>query len=208
MGLMFGLTTGPTDGLIIGCVLSVAIWFQFGLCGTPRPALPGNSPVDPRAVWRQDGLFWLVAGLLVGLTFTLVIGITAGAGFALAFGAAASLMFGFTGGATWPAALTFLQLWLTGLGPLRMLRFLEDARARHVLRMVGPVYQFRHARLHDRLAEEFLRHSRGRSAGPARPSDASPYDLNLDLPRSPVARLIPSSFSCFEAYGTNIDARQ
>ena len=32
------------------------------------------------------------------------------------------------------------------------MRFLEDARSRSVLRTVGPVYQFRHARLQDRLA--------------------------------------------------------
>jgi hypothetical protein len=32
------------------------------------------------------------------------------------------------------------------------MRFLEDARKRDVLRTVGPVYQFRHARLQDRLA--------------------------------------------------------
>jgi hypothetical protein len=32
------------------------------------------------------------------------------------------------------------------------MRFLEDARNRNVLRAVGPVYQFRHARLQDRLA--------------------------------------------------------
>jgi hypothetical protein len=32
------------------------------------------------------------------------------------------------------------------------MRFLEDARERGVLRTVGPVYQFRHARLQDLLA--------------------------------------------------------
>ena len=32
------------------------------------------------------------------------------------------------------------------------MRFLEDARSRSVLRTVGPVYQFRHALLQDRLA--------------------------------------------------------
>jgi hypothetical protein len=34
------------------------------------------------------------------------------------------------------------------------MRFLEDARERGVLRTVGPVYQFRHARLQDRLANQ------------------------------------------------------
>jgi hypothetical protein len=32
------------------------------------------------------------------------------------------------------------------------MNFLDDARERNVLRTVGPVYQFRHARLQDRLA--------------------------------------------------------
>jgi hypothetical protein len=32
-------------------------------------------------------------------------------------------------------------------------RFLDDARTRNILRTVGPVYQFRHARLQDWLAE-------------------------------------------------------
>jgi hypothetical protein len=36
--------------------------------------------------------------------------------------------------------------------PARLLHFLEDARQRDALRTVGPVYQFRHARLQDRLA--------------------------------------------------------
>jgi hypothetical protein len=38
-----------------------------------------------------------------------------------------------------------------------LMHFLEDARARHVLRTVGPVYQFRHARLQDRLADQYSR---------------------------------------------------
>lgn len=36
--------------------------------------------------------------------------------------------------------------------PVRLMGFLEDARERGVLRTVGPVYQFRHAKLQDRLA--------------------------------------------------------
>jgi hypothetical protein len=34
------------------------------------------------------------------------------------------------------------------------MRFLADARDRNVLRTVGPVYQFRHALLQDRLADQ------------------------------------------------------
>lgn len=36
--------------------------------------------------------------------------------------------------------------------PIHLMGFLDDARERNVLRTVGPAYQFRHARLQDRLA--------------------------------------------------------
>ena len=35
--------------------------------------------------------------------------------------------------------------------PVRVMRFLEDARRRQILRTVGPHYLFRHARLRDHL---------------------------------------------------------
>jgi ABC-type dipeptide/oligopeptide/nickel transport system ATPase component len=38
------------------------------------------------------------------------------------------------------------------------MRFLEDARQRNVLRVIGPAYQFRNARLQDRLAS-FITHN-------------------------------------------------
>jgi hypothetical protein len=45
--------------------------------------------------------------------------------------------------------------WLAARGrlPWRLTVFLEDARRRGVLRQMGAVYQFRHARLQDHLAE-------------------------------------------------------
>jgi len=49
---------------------------------------------------------------------------------------------------------TIARLWLAMRGklPLRLMRFLADAHRRAVLRQVGAVYQFRHARLQDNLA--------------------------------------------------------
>jgi hypothetical protein len=46
------------------------------------------------------------------------------------------------------------RLWLARRGqtPLRLMRFLDDAHRRGVLRQIGAVYQFRHARLQERLA--------------------------------------------------------
>lgn len=48
------------------------------------------------------------------------------------------------------------RLWLSlrGRAPLRLMRFLDDAHRCGVLRQVGAVYQFRHARLQDRLASQ------------------------------------------------------
>jgi hypothetical protein len=43
--------------------------------------------------------------------------------------------------------------WVRGRGPLRLLRFLEDARERQIIRRAGTVYEFRHARLQSRLAQ-------------------------------------------------------
>jgi DNA-binding SARP family transcriptional activator len=51
-------------------------------------------------------------------------------------------------------ALLVTRLWLASRAhtPLRLLRFLDDAHHRGVLRQVGAVYQFRHVRLEERLA--------------------------------------------------------
>lgn len=51
-------------------------------------------------------------------------------------------------------AFAFARLWLALRGhlPLRLMRFLDDAHQRGVLRRSGTVYQFRHERLHDHIA--------------------------------------------------------
>jgi hypothetical protein len=54
----------------------------------------------------------------------------------------------------WGRWLVVARFWLplTGRLPWRTFTFLDDACRRGVLRRVGSVYQFRHARLQDRLA--------------------------------------------------------
>jgi len=75
--------------------------------------------------------------------------ITIGILYGLVFGLVWGLMFP----QTWTASLAFAQPAMRWHTPARLLRFLDDARQRDVLRTVGPVYQFRHARLQDRLAQ-------------------------------------------------------
>jgi MFS family permease len=142
VGLAGGLEGGLAVGLAAGLVALLVLW---------------------RAALFVVGLMaGLAVGLVAGLVITLVIGSTAGS----AIGLTEGLVLGFTAGPaagivgglmynrTWSATLAFMQLAARRGTPAHLMRFLEDARDRNVLRSVGPVYQFRHARLQDRLAEQ------------------------------------------------------
>ena len=98
-------------------------------------------------------VFGISVGL--GLGFILgtrhVLGLVPGLGYGLLFGVVFGLVWGLSFALTWTASLAFAQLTLRWHTPARLLHFLEDARQRDVLRTVGPIYQFRHARLQDRL---------------------------------------------------------
>ena len=163
-GLVSGLVSGPvagfrlTRGLVIGVVYGLVFGLTAGLSlGLRQPPTEATSPFDPRSLWRQErqlGL-GLVSGLVFGLTGGFVDGLLFGFPVGLMYGLTEGLVFGLGSGlvssATWAAALASAQLWRRGETPVRLLRFLDDARERQVLRTVGPAYQFRHARLQDRL---------------------------------------------------------
>jgi hypothetical protein len=147
-GLGVGLVFGLTSGLLLGL---------------RQPPTEATSPIDPQSLWYRERQFGLGYGLTVGLVFGLTGGLVDGLGYGLTVG----LVYGLTGGlvvglgsglvssATWTAALASAQLRCHGMAPVRLLRFLDDARQRQILRTVGPVYQFRHARLQDRLARDW-----------------------------------------------------
>jgi hypothetical protein len=162
-GLMFGLTHGLgftflLPGLVLGIMFGLTVGLLLGLRQPPTEA---TSPLDAQSLWRRERRF----GLGLGFGLGLVIGLTGGLADGLVFGPGVGLVFGLTGGlvaglgaglvssATWAAALASAQLRRRGEAPARLLRFLEDARKRQILRTVGPVYQFRDARLQDRLAK-------------------------------------------------------
>ncbi|GII60972.1 SARP family transcriptional regulator [Sphaerisporangium krabiense] len=88
-----------------------------------------------------------VAGQVIATTSTFAFGLLVGHLFGLAVGLAVA------SSRAWGAfALTRVWLAVTGRAPLRLIRFLDDAHRRGVLRQTGGVYQFRHARLQDHLA--------------------------------------------------------
>jgi hypothetical protein len=150
-GLVIGLGTGLTWGLISVLILGLAEALRDpDSTGSPSPAIS----------WRYDKRHSIAIGLLTGF----VVGLVAGIGFGLMSGLFEGILAGFTSSIgsglivgfsisrTWPTTLAVAQLAKTWHTPLRLMNFLDDAHERSVLRTVGPVYQFRHSRLQDRLA--------------------------------------------------------
>lgn len=152
-----GLTTGTVAGL------ATALVFIFSGTGADD-----TSSVVPVSSWHNDLTFGLAVGFLVGLVLGIVsglayanarmgppgvpVGLEAGLGGGLGTGLAIGIVLMLFSTRTWQASLAFTQLAVRWHTPPRLMRFLEDARERNVLRIIGPVYQFRHARLQDRLA--------------------------------------------------------
>ncbi|MUN41628.1 hypothetical protein [Actinomadura litoris] len=100
----------------------------------------------------------LMTGLGVGLTVGLLYEPAAGLGFGSTLGLLAGLAVGITDGEhrAWLAYLVATyQLARTRRLPRRLMPFLDDCRRLGLLRAVGPIYQFRHAELHDHLAATY-----------------------------------------------------
>ncbi|HEX3587993.1 MAG TPA: NACHT domain-containing protein [Pseudonocardiaceae bacterium] len=97
------------------------------------------------------------SGGLVGLVFVPFSGLQLlhSGTFDALFGITFGLAVGVTGviARAW-GSFCLVRIWLALRGqlPWRLMRFLDDAHRRGVLRQSGAVYQFRHARLQDRLA--------------------------------------------------------
>jgi hypothetical protein len=202
-GAALGLFVGPIVGLIVGLVAEL-------VSGLSRPSADDLDPLSPLAAWRRDRSARLTAGFIVALLMGLglavayaalywsaedpgqpahhlldaVTGLIFGLIFGLVFGAIIAL----GQSQVWPATLAFAQLARRGHTPFRLMRFLDDAHDRHVLREVGTVYQFRHARLQDRLAAAAARTQPVARPGPG---PAPVPDLSPDL--SPGSELLPGS---------------
>ena len=176
--LLFGSIVWKVLGLAAGIAAGLAGAIAFVLVDVlSRSGAEDASPLSPLASWQRDRNVGLVVGLVGGLAFGLVGGLafgfagvltaplTVGLVIGLAGGIMSGLLVGLAGGLmysqSWATSLAFAQLAWRSHTPIRLMRFLEDAHKRNVLRTVGPVYQFRHARLQDRLADQAHR-----SAGP------------------------------------------
>lgn len=171
VGIVRGLTAGLTSALVVWLSSVLLIKFAFGLIARlAKPPAEAASSINPLALWRRERQLGLKAGLVFGLVVAFMDGllVVTSYGLVLKVGFKATLVsalvlmlmnaltLGFgaalVSSATWTATLANVQLRRRGKTPVRLLSFLEDAHDRGVLRCVGPVYQFRHARLQDRLA--------------------------------------------------------
>jgi hypothetical protein len=110
-----------------GCVLAILLCLSV----VPQAATFVPPPGIPIPGWAMNLL------LAISNMFPYVVG---------------GILFAVISSHTWQTILLGLQLRAAGLGPWRLPRYLDDAHRRGVLRALGPVYQFRHARLQDRLS--------------------------------------------------------
>jgi MFS family permease len=180
-GLSAGRVSGLSAGLVCGLSIGLAAGLVgTALRGLAKDTETDESSLGPADVWRHDrnaGLVFLpTSGLLVGLLGVLTVSLVPGFGSGLAsrlsvvlpimllaglvMGLGGTLIGTWAGTAASPhgsavilTAAALAHLTTRHKIPLRLIAFLEDARSRHLLRTVGPVYQFRHATLQDRLAQ-------------------------------------------------------
>jgi hypothetical protein len=206
LGLVFGLTGGffgrlSGHGVIYGVALGLAFGLMVGLLlGLRQPPTEATNPIDPQSLWRQERRFGLGFGLLAGLVYGLATGLTQRPEEGILFGITAGLMIGVGSGlvssVTWTVALTGAQLRRRDETPARLLWFLDDARKRQILRMVGSVYQFRHVRLQSRLAgpygttlEEISDKHDNHIPAPRRPMDTPEKIVNPDSQEPPQSHM-------------------
>jgi hypothetical protein len=147
LGAFYALTVAVSRPATGAATLAHAFHFDRAVPAALVSALFGWF-----ALRRVGSLCYGLAGFVVGGQvmphhIAMGIGLAGGAVFGCAIGLIAALS------RSW-GAFVLGRTWLAvrGRTPLRLNRFLADAHQRGVLRQAGPTYQFRHARLRDRLA--------------------------------------------------------
>jgi hypothetical protein len=169
--LGFGLVGESWGGVALGLTAGLAVALvPRDRPGAGRDAKPTDRLITPSASWHGARRFAqlhilvsaLAAGLTIGMATGLALGMAGGFDGPLAAGTAAGLAAGVLikpdfadrsrADQQWPAAALAPTLRRRSHGPLHAMSVFEDARERGILRGVGPVYQFRHARVQDHLA--------------------------------------------------------
>ncbi|MEU2868115.1 helix-turn-helix domain-containing protein [Streptomyces olivoreticuli] len=168
--------------LVFGIIFGLAAGVVFGLTSVLEAPVDLDSATSPLAMLRTDRttvvrrVLVLAPILILAIAFggTLVVALLQGPfgplsplSWSLSYGLTVGVLGGLAGALSytfaftaWGQWLVFSRVWLplTGKLPWAVTTFLDDAYHRGVLRQVGAVYQFRHARLQDHLSHAFLAH--------------------------------------------------
>ncbi|KII00248.1 hypothetical protein LP52_02780 [Streptomonospora alba] len=163
-GLAFGVTVAVLAALAGAPAAGIADGF---IAWAETPALTGHV-YTPTASFRADRRLNVIRGIpggcAIGAGLGLISAISLSPVLAAALGVASGYLF-------W-LRFTFVyghhHAWLSylvathhlawkGRLPRRLMSFLDDAHRLGLLRAVGPTYQFRHAKLQDRLADSPIR---------------------------------------------------
>ena len=151
-GLTAGLLYGPVTGLVYGLIVALETPIDVRSVVSPSDLLATNRSTVVHQLLLGVGIFgfmgWLVFGLVGMFADWLVFVVVGGLGGALAYGLSLT---------AWGQWVTLSRIWLplSGRLPWALNAFIEDAHRLGVLRQSGAVYQFRHARLQDHLANTF-----------------------------------------------------
>ncbi|OLF16372.1 hypothetical protein [Actinophytocola xanthii] len=168
LGLVLVLASGRPDYFAAGFAYAVPFMIGFGTSEAIVMPVDHQDSVTPASLLRGERAATIAQamamGLAAGIADLLTTWTTSGLrpellpqlGSSLLFGLVFGLAAGLADGVNSPwLRYVAAQGWLALRGrlPWRLMRFLDDAHRRGVLRQVGGTYQFRHVRLQDRLAD-------------------------------------------------------
>jgi hypothetical protein len=169
VGLPISFVYLATFPLLYSVFVGLVFGIAFGLVdGMTQIQASSAIPSSPMTSWTRDRRKATAMGLGLGMA----IGIATGIGEGIREAASTTLPLAVVVGAinavvitvlagtavavamaeVWRTLLTFAQLRLRGRFPLRGMKFLNSAYQANILRVAGPVYQFRHASLLEYLA--------------------------------------------------------
>jgi len=150
--------TALKDGLIFGPIFMAAAVLTTAFSRQQRDTVTPLTAfrTDIKAVFGAGAMGGLLVALVAGLAQGLYtndprVGLTAALFFGLPAGLGSILWLGLRRCSAWWYGVAVALLAYQGAIPMRPLRFMEDAHRRGVLRQAGVMYEFRHARLAQRL---------------------------------------------------------
>lgn len=156
-GLGSWLGAGIEVGLGAGLGVGLITMLMSGLPEWAEAPTTSAQAATPNASWRADRMLNIMRTILCvfGVGFGFGVGLMGMLVFGLGYGLVSGLIFGLTSGEhhAWPGyVVATRKLAFSGALPRALMSFLDDAHRLGLLRAVGPIYQFRHADLHDHLA--------------------------------------------------------